>query len=115
MPRKKKTETAATEAAATTEITADMSKTLETVATPETDKEAAKEKAAPAKELTTAEKLAARIKAGDEILVLVNHEGLHLLYPKADTPANRAVALRLCAKNSGGKPMTFLNDSVSKD
>lgn len=115
MPRKKKTETAAPEAAATAEITAEESKTLETVATPETDEAAAKEQSKPKKELTNAEKLAARIKAGDPILVVVNHEGLHMLYPKADTPENRSIALRLCAANSGGKPMTFLNDSVSKD
>lgn len=64
---------------------------------------------------TTADKLKARIKAGDKLLVLVTSDGLHLLYPKEDTPANRTAALKLSAASAGGKPLTFLNDQVTKD
>jgi hypothetical protein len=98
MARKKKTDTATAPAADTAEVPV---------------KEAAP-KAVKGKELSTSEKLKARIAAGEPLLVLVTHAGLHLSYPHADTPENRRKALSLCGTQSEGKPLTFLNDEVNK-
>lgn len=66
-------------------------------------------------EMSTAEKLKARIAAGEPLIVLVTDTGLHLTYNKPDTPENRTEAVRLC-NNTPGKSLkfTFLNDEVSK-
>ena len=121
MARKKKSEntvaqeavTTTTQSEGTNAVTPEMPAAAAPVVTRAATQEAKPEKA-PRKELTAKEKLAERIKAGDDLLVVVNHEDLHMLYPHADTPANREKALRLCRSNSGGKPLTFLNDKVTK-